>query len=179
MSRRIESKITCPSCNHQFDFTLYRSIWGEYAENRALVMSDKINVATCPSCNLPTKLQYPFIYTNTKQHFAVWWEPEFDAQIDRDSIGYAKMLGAENYLATAPRIKSWSEFKNTILKFENGELVGKVGSMDKAMNDQIQGFLKHTKDQNKNKGCLGIALILIGLISGALYGISKSVSYGY
>ena len=34
MSKRVEAKITCPNCDHQFDFTLYRSIWGEYSENR-------------------------------------------------------------------------------------------------------------------------------------------------
>jgi len=67
MSKRIDAKITCPNCSHQFDFTLYRSIWGEYPENRELVMSDKINVATCPSCKKSTKLAYPFIYTNAKQ----------------------------------------------------------------------------------------------------------------
>ena len=93
MSKRIEAKITCPNCSNQFDFTLYRSIWGEYPENRELVMTNQINVATCPSCNHSTKLQFPFIYTNANQHFAVWWEPEFDAQIDSDSKGYAKMMG--------------------------------------------------------------------------------------
>jgi Zn ribbon nucleic-acid-binding protein len=69
MSKRIEAKITCPNCSNQFDFTLYRSIWGEYPENRELVMTNQINVASCPSCNHATKLQYPFIYTNANQHF--------------------------------------------------------------------------------------------------------------
>lgn len=88
-------------------------------------MSDKINVAKCPSCGDSTKLVFPFIYTNAKQHFAVWWEPEYDPQIDKDSAGYAGMLGEGNYLATAPRIRAWDEFKETILKFERGELKGK------------------------------------------------------
>ena len=177
MSKRIEAKITCPNCSNQFDFTLYRSIWGEYPENRELVMTNQINVASCPSCNHSTKLQYPFIYTNANQHFAVWWEPEFDAQIDSDAIGYAKMLGEGNYLATAPRIKSWSEFKNTILKFENGELKGKPGVIGKEMNDQMQGFMKHLKDQNKKKssGCLGVALVLFVFSSGLLYGLAKII----
>lgn len=58
MSKRIEAKISCPGCVNQFDFTLYRTIWGEYPENRELVMSDKINVATCPNCKKATKLPY-------------------------------------------------------------------------------------------------------------------------
>lgn len=177
MSKRIKAKITCPSCSKQFDFTLFRSIWGEYPENRELVMSDKINVATCPSCNQATKLEFPFIYTNVNQHFAVWWEPEFDAQIDSESRGYATMLGEGNYLAAAPRIKNWKEFKNTILKFENGELIGKVGVMGKEMNNQMEGFLKHLQDQNKkkNSGCLGVVLILFVFSAGLLYSISKII----
>jgi len=101
MSKRIEAKISCPSCGNQFDFTLYRTIWGEYPENRELVMSNKINVSTCPNCKKATKLSYPFMHTNSKQQFAVWWEPEFDHQIGKDSEGYVQMMGAGNYLATA------------------------------------------------------------------------------
>lgn len=110
MSKRIEAKISCPSCGNQFDFTLYRTIWGEYPENREMVMSNKINVATCPNCKKSTKLLYPFMYTNSKQQFAVWWEPELDHQIGKDSEGYVQLLGTGNYLATAPRIKEWEEF---------------------------------------------------------------------
>ena len=64
---------------------------------------------------------------------------------------------------------------NTIIKFENGELKGKPGAMGKEMNDQMQGFMKHLKDQNKKKssGCLGVALILIVFSSSLLYGMSK------
>lgn len=175
MSKRIEAKITCPNCSTQFDFTLYRSIWGEYPENRELVMSNKINVATCPSCKQSTKLLYPFIYTNANQHFAVWWEPEFDPQIDSDSEGYSKMLGAGNYLATAPRIKDWNEFKNTIVKFESGVLKANAGTISKEMENQMQGFLKHLQNQNnkKNSGCLGVALILVIVGSVLVYSASR------
>ncbi len=177
MSKRIEAKITCPNCNNLYDFTLYRSIWGEYPENRELVMSDKINVSTCTSCNHSTKLNYPFIYTNAKRQFAVWWEPVHDPQIDEDSKGYANMLGDGNYLAAAPRIKNWDEFKKTIIKFENGELVGKAGKMSDDLNGQMQGFLDSLKEQNKknDNGCLGIALILILFSLGIMLGISKAI----
>ena len=177
MSKRVDAKITCPNCNHQFDFTLYRSIWGEYPENRELVMTDKINVATCPSCNIATKLIYPFIYTNANQLFAVWWEPIYDTQIDSDQAGYTKMLGNGNYLATAPRIKDWNEFKNTILKFERGELKANAGTISKEMEDQMQGFFKHLQDQNKKpkNGCLSIALVLVIFSSTLIYGISKLI----
>lgn len=177
MSKRVEAKITCPNCSHQFNFTLYRSIWGEYPENRELVMSDKINVAKCPSCNRSTKLQFPFIYTNADQHFAVWWEPSYDPQIDSDAAGYTKMMGAGNYLAAAPRIQDWYEFKEIIQKFERGELKGQKPVMSDEMGKQMEGFLKHLKDQNKKKssGCLGVAFFLFVFGSGLLYSISKII----
>lgn len=163
MSKRIEAKITCPNCKHQFDYTLYRSIWGEYPENRELVMSDQINVAACPSCLVSTKLQFPFIYTNSKQFFAVWWEPEYDPQIDSDSAGYAKMLGENNYLATAPRVKDWNEFKQTIQKFEKGELKGQPGQISSEMKGQMEGFLSSLQDKSKKKssGCMVVLTLLI------------------
>ncbi len=151
MSKRIEAKITCPGCSKQFDYTLYRSIWGEYPENRELVMLDKINVATCPDCQKSTKLIFPFIYTNAKMQFAVWWEPEYDTQIDDDSKGYARMMGNGNYLAAAPRIKDWDEFKDTILRFESGELKGRPGEVSKELNKEMEGFLKHLQEKNQAK----------------------------
>ncbi len=175
MSKRIEAKLTCPNCSIQFDFMLYRSIWGKYPENRELVMTDQINVATCPSCNHSSKIQYPFFYTEHNKHFAVWWEPEYDVEIDRDTEGYVKMFGEGNYFATAPRIKSWIEFKNTILKFENGELKGKPITMGNDTIKQMAVFTKQTNDQNKKKssGCLGVALILFVFSSTLLYEMSK------
>lgn len=179
MSKRVEARITCPKCNHQFDFNLYRSIWGEYPENRELVMSDEINVATCPSCGTSTKLSFPFLYTHTpKPSFAVWWEPEYDSQIDSDSEGYIKMLGEGNYLATAPRITDWNDFKKTILKYERGELKAKEGVIGKKMHGQMQGFLKHIQEKNQKKqksGCLGVLIFLLLFTSSIIYVASKNI----
>lgn len=171
MSKRVEARITCPFCGHQFDFSLYRSIWGEYPENRELVMSDKINVANCPSCRKSTKLDYPFIYTNAEQFFAVWWESHYDPQIEQDIQGYSRMMGQGNYLATAPRIKDWEEFKQTIIKFENGILKGNPGTISKEMKEQMAGFLKHLQGKNEKKekrGCLGTFLLIVILLSSIL-----------
>jgi transcription elongation factor Elf1 len=163
MSKRIESKINCPVCGNQFDFTLYRTIWGEYPENRDLVMSNKINVATCPNCKKETKLEFPFMYTNSKLQFAVWWEPVFDLQIGRDSEGYVQLMGAGNYLATAPRVKDWNDFKDTILKFESGELKANPVILSTDMKNNMRDFIDHIKEKNKKKksGCLGTLLFFV------------------
>lgn len=173
MSLRVNVKITCPNCRHQFDFTLYRSIWGEYPENRELVMSDKINVAACPSCKKSTKIVYPFIYTNAEQFFAVWWEPYYDPQIDRDTEEYKKLLGTGHYLATAPRIKDWKEFKETIIKFENGILKNKPGTVSKEMNQQMQEFLDSMQKSNikQKSGCLSLIIVFLVFSSSLLIGL--------
>lgn len=122
MSKKIEVQITCPSCSDKFDFQLYRTIWGENQENRNLVMSDQINIATCPSCSNSVKIPSSLMYTNVDEHFAVWWEPENDPQIDEEIesyIKYAKRLKVDlSYLSTAPRVKGWEDFKEAIRRFE-------------------------------------------------------------
>ena len=163
MSKKIEASISCPNCNFQFNQTLYRSIWGEYPENKALVMNDEINMALCPSCGSKSKVFMSFIYTNAKKHFAVWWEPEYDSQIDADSKAYASMMGKDSYLAVADRIKDWDEFKVTIEKYEKGELKSNPGKPSEEMQKDFQDFINQLKNNNKEqkKGCLGLLMILV------------------
>ena len=157
MSKRLEATISCPNCQHQFQQTLYRTIWGEYPENRQLVMEDDINVAECPSCSKRTKVSLALMYTNAPRQFAVWWEPEYDSQIDEDAAGYRQMLGASSHLAKAPRIKDWEEFKETIRKFEISnppvELRGK------------------TESTGSSGGCLGILVTLTAIPSILIYAL--------
>lgn len=183
MSKRIEARVTCSNCQHEFDFTLYRTIWGEHAENRELVMSDKINVSTCEKCGTVAKLPYALMYTNAKQNFAVWWEPEHDPQIDADTMMY-KALGEGNYMANAPRIKDWEEFKKTIIKFETGELQGKTAEVG---SDNVKEFLQafvqsiesknqqaqnQSRKQSNNSGCL-VFLACSATLSGLIYSLSQ------
>ena len=146
MSKRLDAKINCPKCHHEYDFTVYRSIWGEIPENRDLVMSDKINVAKCPSCEHSVKLEVPLMYTNTNQGFAVWWEPHHDPQIDieiQESEKNIPYLKHAQYLVKAPRIKDWGKFKDTIIQFENGE--------SNTKNNQDTAPLESKSEQKKPK----------------------------
>ena len=122
MSMQIDVHIACHVCGEEYDTKIYRTIWGEYPENRELVMSDKINIITCPHCGTKTPVAASLFYTNAKQEFAVWYEPVPDPMIDKDAAGYKQLMGPNGYLATAPRVKDWNEFKETIKKFESGEL---------------------------------------------------------
>lgn len=128
MSKQVDVRFTCPNCGHIFRTTLYRSVWIEYPQLRELVFSDRINVVDCRKCKTATKAPFSLLATNTGQHIAVWYEPFPDAQVDADKSLYEKVSGEGNFLAEAPRRSDWSEFKETILMFERGELVGKPPS---------------------------------------------------
>lgn len=144
MSKKLEAKITCPHCNCIFDMELYRSIWGEYPENKELVLSDKINVAHCPNCHKDTKLAFSLLYTNTPKKIAVWWEPEFDQQVEKDIIAY-KLNAPKSYLANAQRIRDWNEFKNKIIELEK-ETTESLVSVKAFNNEPIIGTIKTDKD---------------------------------
>jgi CpXC protein len=124
MSKTYEIQEECPACNYPFEIKMYRSIWGVHPENRELVMSDSVNRTTCKNCGLKITIQASLFYTNASSGFAVWYEPVPDPQIDTDQYLYTQLGGASFYLAKAPRIKDWNEFKNTIIKFETGQLEG-------------------------------------------------------
>lgn len=166
MSKRVDATITCPRCGNEFQFSLYRTIWGEYEENKQLVMTDEINVSTCPACKSKTKLEYPFMYVDIKKQFAVWWEPINDPQIDKDAIEYGKMFGQGNFYQMAPRIRGWVDFKKTILRYYSGELKGNPISISNqqkdAFEDTLRGLTSQMKTKQKNKGgCLNLTLTII------------------
>ncbi len=144
MSKQVEVTITCPNCSTNFKTTLYRTIWGEYPENRNLVMNDQINTVKCTSCHVAIKIPMPFMYTNKEKNFAVWWEPHYDPQIDNDINVYKQTTGPDSYFSTAPRIADWQAFKETIKKFETGVLKGKAPQkMD--MKTMLQQMIKNKK----------------------------------
>jgi len=124
MSRKNKVILSCSTCNHQFEATLYRTIWGESQENRDLLMNNLFNVVVCPSCNTKTKIEYALFYNDTTVLCGVWWEPYPESEIDQCAAGWAKMFGKDNYMTNAPRLKDWNEFKETINKFYSGELKG-------------------------------------------------------
>ena len=153
MSKRVDIEVNCPHCGQKYPTTVFRTIWGEYEENRNMVMNDNINIVSCPHCHYSFHAPLAMMYVDVVKNFAVWWEPYYDSGIDSDTAGYRNIFGENSYYATAPRIADWSEFKETINKYYRGELVG--GPITK-MNFQGMG-----KSQSKNKGCLGFVLLLI------------------
>ena len=172
MSKRVDLKITCSDCSIEYDTTVYRTIWGEYEENKNLVMSDKINIVSCPTCHHKIKVPTALMYVDVKKQFAVWWEPTYDSQIDNDAISYAQMFGEGNFYQKAPRIADWDEFKETINKFYTGELKAnpvKVSpKQEEAFKGVMEGMLKDLKKQNKKKsGCM-VSLIFMFLIISSL-----------
>ena len=155
MSKIIEAEIACPKCQHQFEVSVYRTIWGEKPKNRELVMNNRINVVSCPFCQEKIRVSFPFLYTNAVKQFAVWWEPFHDSSIDEMSAGFASISGKDGYLSTAPRIKDWEDFKRAIVKFESGELRSQSTKNSKPRAQQAKDLLLKWQElrgnSNENK----------------------------
>lgn len=118
MSKQLPARIRCPDCAHQFDTTVYRSIWIEYPENRKLIFDDRINVVTCPACDSDLRLPAPLLCANVTKQFAVWYEPYPDADVEKDVQLYAQHHGPRGFYAMAPRIREWTAFKEKIVELE-------------------------------------------------------------
>lgn len=155
MSQKLKANITCPYCGNIHKMELYRSIWGEFPENKELVLSDKINVAHCPYCHKDTKLIFSLLYTNTPKRIAVWWEPEFDLNVEEDQKKYKKVL-PNSHLAKAPRIRDWEDFKTKIIELENK-------NMTDYSKDELFKDIFNTQIENKTSLSIDIKLTLVSI----------------
>ena len=152
MSKKLGANITCPACKNVFPTELYRTIWAENPENRSLILDDKINAVTCPRCKHHERLQFPFLCTNVKRGFALWYEPHPDPQIDKDMADYRKHMGAESFYSKAPRISDWETFKEKLLEMEaNAPTEASMPSPSPEMQEKWAGFIASLKEQNKTK----------------------------
>ena len=170
MSQRNSVSLTCPDCGNKFATVLYRTIWGEHQENRDLVMNDKINVAACPSCGVEFRAPYALFYNDAEILCGVWWEPHPEPEIDECAAGWAKMFGADNYMAKAPRIKDWEEFKLAIGKFYSGETEGNppIQTDLSKRKARISRPPKLKKTVRRNIGQFLTALMLLAALSTAI-----------
>jgi hypothetical protein len=134
MSRKVEVEAHCVNCECDFKASLFRSIWGEQPENREIVFNDTINVVVCPHCQTRIRVPFSLLYEDVDRQFAVWYEPEPDPTIDKDTRMYAAMFGPDCFYVTAPRVFDWEGFKRAILRFGGGELRASRGRADMTRN---------------------------------------------
>jgi hypothetical protein len=127
MSQRINASIGCPHCKTQYQAELFRTIWGEDPQKKAMVFSDQINRTKCPACGRISFARTSLLYSNTNLHFAVWFEPEYDSLIDADNVNFKAMSDLKGpgytYLFKAPRVADWQAFKELITRYERRELI--------------------------------------------------------
>ena len=75
------------------------------------------------------------------------------------------MWGADNYMAQAPRIKDWDEFKETILKFYTGELKGTPPVLSRPKKKHRNRLFRLPKLSKQQVLTLLGALVLLGSLS--------------
>lgn len=153
MSKTINADLECSRCGAEFSAVLYQTIWVEDPDLRAEIFEDRVNVATCTRCGASSRVPMSFMATNSPSHFAVWYEPIPDEDIEIHRQGYEAMFGPGNYFSEAPRISDWQEFKETIEKFERGELVGQPPTKA-SMDDMMQAMFASRPPAEKRPGFL-------------------------
>ena len=165
MSKIVEGMAKCPECGNQYHVSLFRSLWGEHPEKRALVFNNLANVIKCSNCGYTERAAISFLYVDMVKQFAVWYDPVNDPDIDKEKPQYEQMFGKANFYVTAPKIRTWENFKETILQFERGELKAKPIDSRKS-ETMTRGFIEHiNKENNKSKSggcltCLAFALMV-------------------
>lgn len=173
MSQQVDIVATCPKCGKQYQKKLFRTVWGEHESIRNAVMSDNINICTCPDCGFSFHAPMAMMYVDAPAKFAVWWEPVYDSSIEEMTAGFARMLGPGNYYENAPRITDWEEFKETINKYYSGELKGQSDEVTKrqatAMTGVMENLIKDLeKKKKKNSGCMVVFTMIVIVISGLI-----------
>lgn len=159
MSKKVGANITCAQCKNVFPTELYRSIWVEYPENRSLVLNDEINAVTCPRCKHHERLEFPFLCTNVKRGFALWYEPYPDPQIDKDVADYRTHTGPNSFYSTAPRIADWNDFKRKMREMEASapQNMRPEVELSENLKTPMEGFVTQLKKETtgKSPGTLG------------------------
>jgi CpXC motif protein len=146
MSKKLEASVQCRNCGHEQNIVLFRSIWVEHPENRALILTDQINLFQCDKCKHRERLEFPFLCTNVPRGVAVWYEPYPDAQIDADVEEYRKHMGPDSFYAKAPRIANWEAFKAKYLELEAaGPQPSQRPQVSKEMRSNLRGFIDSLK----------------------------------
>jgi hypothetical protein len=170
MSKRISITFTCPQCKKVTEEEIFRTIWGEKPDNRDLVFSDKVNRITCSGCGQVSFINTSLMYTNVELRFAVWYEPRPDPHIDAEIPAHnefaARNPGA-SYLAKAPRVRDWNEFKAMIEKFEKGELVTESRLLK-------QTSASEQRPIQQGRGCLLLFGIIIFAVVSAFALVAKA-----
>ena len=168
MSKRLDATITCPKCSHNFLTKLYRTLWVEDPDNMALVLNDQVNTITCPRCNLYHRLEFPFLCTNVKRGFALWYEPYHDRQIDKDAADFHKHMGADSFYAKAPRVSDWEEFKRKLLELDASSPNQLPTAKEfPEMQKSLAGFVRYIEQQKKKQQGNAITRMIRKFLGGA------------
>src|SRR4051812_27957534 len=72
MSRPSQKSITCPTCKHTFDTTLWLSVSAPLnPELRTRVLDGSMFDHSCPKCGQAIYMNHDFVYSDPKRRFMV------------------------------------------------------------------------------------------------------------
>ena len=72
--------ITCPRCGTKQEFTLFPVINGSNHDLREKFLDGSLMTLTCSGCGFSGVVEYPLLYHDIDENFAVFFDPESDAR---------------------------------------------------------------------------------------------------
>ncbi|MBO4908022.1 MAG: hypothetical protein J5476_01950 [Lachnospiraceae bacterium] len=128
MSSRSEVTVTCPKCNNEHPFTMWRSINTQLdPEMRAAVKDRSAFLFECPTCGEKTYVDYGTLYHQMEDKIMIHYANSDEnaeeiynmlKEDDPDGMGMFRSMREENYLIRI--VRSQNELREKINIFDAG-----------------------------------------------------------
>ena len=126
MSSRMKISVTCPECNGEYPFVMWKSINTTLnPEMKAAVKDRSAFLFECPSCGKKTYVDYGFLYHQMEDRIMIHYaNSEENAEViykmmtEDDPTGMLQNMRKENYLIRI--VRSQNELLEKIAIFEEG-----------------------------------------------------------
>ncbi|WP_324725999.1 CpXC domain-containing protein [Actomonas aquatica] len=103
MSQSAVTQISCPSCGHDQDFTLWNSInVGLDPDKKSALKNGSLTRFTCAKCAHETDVNYPILYHDPAHAFMVWLHVG-EGEVDTDTLPGGEVLEGYHLRVVASR----------------------------------------------------------------------------
>jgi len=129
--------IRCPRCSDEFDVELWDSVnVADRPSARDEVMSNRLNVVTCPTCELSFRVDKSVLYLDPSRGFAVWWAPEGAREPERVHSEFRLLESQiEQHAGGIPL--------RLLLAFDRRELVERIFIAEAGLDERLVEYVKY------------------------------------
>lgn len=132
MSMPRGTKITCPDCGKEGNFTIWHSVNVDSdPETREQVKNGKLFEYVCDKCGKNFNVEYKFLYHDCFNKFLIWYMPRRDYDITKE---------AEN-INNMPSNRFWVSYRQRVVDTKLS-LIEKIKIFEMGLNDIIIEIIK-------------------------------------